>query len=72
MKKDLKALQEDFKTLQKVVENSSLFSKDEASGLIRGRGRPPKGDKHLAVREAKGSSGVEGIRAAAGARGAER
>lgn len=53
LKRDLKALKQDFETLKKLMENSSLLSKDEASGLIRGRGRPPKGDKHLKIREAR-------------------
>jgi len=53
LKRDLKALKQDFETLKKLLENSSLLSKEEASGLIRGRGRPPKGDKHLKIREAR-------------------
>ena len=53
LKQDLKALKQDFETLKKLLENSSLLSKEEAGGLIRGRGRPPKGDKHLKIREAR-------------------
>ena len=58
LKAEMKQLKLDLKSISSFIEKTGLFSQEQVEGLIRRRGRPPKGSNELKIREQRARSAM--------------